>query len=45
VAYLYEKGFQRFEMGYASAIAYILFALILIATLVNMRVGRSKFEY
>lgn len=45
VAYLYEKGFQRFEMGYASAIAYILFAIILIATLINMKVIRAKFEY
>ncbi|MEA3560508.1 MAG: sugar ABC transporter permease, partial [Candidatus Omnitrophota bacterium] len=24
VSYLYERGFQRFEMGYASAIAYVL---------------------
>ncbi|MDD4953488.1 MAG: sugar ABC transporter permease [Candidatus Omnitrophica bacterium] len=45
VAYLYEKGFQRFEMGYASAIAYILFAIILAATFINMKVIRSKFEY
>lgn len=45
VAYLYERGFQRFEMGYASAIAYILFAIILIATLMNMKVIRAKFEY
>lgn len=45
VAYLYEKGFQRFEMGYASAIAYILFAIILVATFINMKVARSKFEY
>lgn len=45
VAYLYEKGFQRFEMGYASAIAYILFAIILSATLFNMKVIRAKFEY
>jgi multiple sugar transport system permease protein len=45
VAYLYEKGFQRFEMGYASAIAYILFAIILIATFINMKVVRRRFEY
>lgn len=45
VAYLYEKGFQRFEMGYASAIAYILFAIIFLVTLFNMKVVRSKFEY
>ena len=45
VAYLYDKGFQRFEMGYASALAYILFAIILIVTLINMKVVRSRFEY
>ena len=45
VAYLYDKGFQQFEMGYASAIAYILFAVILIATLINMKLVRAKFEY
>jgi multiple sugar transport system permease protein len=45
VAYLYDKGFQRFEMGYASAIAYVLFVIFLLATLLNMRVGKSKFEY
>jgi multiple sugar transport system permease protein len=45
VAYLYEKGFQRFEMGYASALAYILFAIILAVTFINMKVVRSRFEY
>jgi len=45
VAYLYERGFQRFEMGYASAIAYILFGIILLVTLFNMKVVREKFEY
>ena len=45
VAYLYEKGFQHFEMGYASALAYILLAIILITTLINMKVIRAKFEY
>ncbi|NQS99890.1 MAG: sugar ABC transporter permease, partial [Candidatus Omnitrophica bacterium] len=45
VAYLYERGFQRFQMGYASAIAYILFAIILAATALNLKFGRVKFEY
>ena len=45
VAYLYERGFQRFEMGYASAIAYILFAIIFLVTWFNPKVVRSKFEY
>lgn len=33
VLYLYQKGFQRFEQGYASAIAWVLFLLIFGATL------------
>lgn len=33
VLYLYQKGFQRFEQGYASAIAWVLFILIFGATL------------
>jgi ABC-type sugar transport system permease subunit len=45
VAYLYERGFQRFEMGYASAIAYILFAIILVVTFINVKLTRPKFEY
>jgi len=45
VAYLYEKGFERFDMGYASAIAYILFGIIFIITLFNLKVVRSRFEY
>ncbi len=45
VSYLYTKGFQRFEMGYASAIAYILFAVIFLATLFNLKVVRARFEY
>jgi len=45
VAYLYERGFERFDMGYASAIAYILFGIIFIITLFNLKVVRSRFEY
>jgi len=46
VAYLYEKGFQNFEMGYASAIAYILFGIIFVITLINLKVSRLRhFEY
>lgn len=45
VAYLYEKGFGRFEMGYASAIAYCLFGIIFMITLINLKVNRERFEY
>jgi multiple sugar transport system permease protein len=45
VSYLYEKGFTQWRMGYASAIAYILFGIVFLATLFNLKVIRSKFEY
>ncbi len=45
VSYLYEKGFQHFEMGYASAVAYILFGIVFLATLFNLKVIRARFEY
>ncbi|MBE9915579.1 sugar ABC transporter permease [Paenibacillus donghaensis] len=35
--YLYNKAFVSFEMGYASALSWILFAIILIFTLIVIR--------
>jgi multiple sugar transport system permease protein len=35
VHYLYQNGFQWFNMGYAAAIAYVLFAMLLILTIVQ----------
>lgn len=40
VFYLYRMGFMRFRMGQASAIAYILFAVILIFSLAQMKLLR-----
>ena len=37
VLYIYRQGFQFFNMGYASALAWILFALILLLTLLIVR--------
>lgn len=37
VLYLYRQAFQRFNMGYASALAWVLFALILVLTLLVVR--------
>ena len=42
VSYLYEQGFQYFRMGYASAIAYLIFGCVFGLTLVNIRTLRSK---
>lgn len=35
VHYLYENAFQYFRMGYASAMAYVLFFIVLVITLVQ----------
>ena len=37
VYYIYANGFQRFQMGYASAIAWVLFLIILAVTMVQWR--------
>ncbi|HYN87178.1 MAG TPA: sugar ABC transporter permease, partial [Ardenticatenaceae bacterium] len=43
--YLYEKAFKHFEMGYASAMAYVLFAMIFIFTMLQVRTMRRDVEY
>ena len=40
VLYLYRKAFQDFQMGYASAMAWILFLIILVLTLLVVRSGQ-----
>lgn len=42
VIYLYQKGFQRFEQGYASAIAWVLFILIFGVTLLQFQRRRAS---
>lgn len=44
VPYLYDMGFTRFELGYASAIAWALFLVILLISLVQLRIGRATQE-
>lgn len=40
VLYMYEEGFRWWRMGYAAAIAFVLFAVILVATLIQFRLQR-----
>jgi ABC-type sugar transport system permease subunit len=42
VMYLYQKGFVEFSMGYASAIAWVLFVIILAVSAVQLRVSRYR---
>ncbi|TVQ27803.1 MAG: sugar ABC transporter permease [Spirochaetaceae bacterium] len=37
VLYMYQQGFEFFRMGYASAIAWVLFALVFVTTLIQSR--------
>ncbi|MBI5667433.1 MAG: sugar ABC transporter permease [Chloroflexi bacterium] len=43
--YLYEKAFRHFDMGYASAMAYALFAMILVFTIIQLRIMRREIQY
>jgi multiple sugar transport system permease protein len=44
VLYLYRVGFQQLNMGYAAALAWVLFFIILVFTIITFRtVGRSVY--
>jgi multiple sugar transport system permease protein len=45
VYYLYQQGFDRFRMGYASAIAWLLFAMIMVFTLIQFRASERWVHY
>ncbi|CCJ33611.1 carbohydrate ABC transporter permease [Caloramator australicus] len=45
VLYLYKTGFRDFQMGYASAIAFILFAIIFILTLIQRKFFGEETEF
>jgi multiple sugar transport system permease protein len=45
VLYLYQKAFEQFQMGYASAMAWILFAIVLALTLLVLRSSKHWVYY
>jgi multiple sugar transport system permease protein len=45
VLYIYQNGFQFFHMGYASAIAWVLFGVIFLFTLFQMRLQGRWVQY
>ncbi|HKG91785.1 MAG TPA: sugar ABC transporter permease [Gemmatimonadaceae bacterium] len=42
VLLMYEEGFRWWRMGYAAALAFVLFIVILIATLVQLRLQKEE---
>jgi len=45
VLYIYDEGFQYMHMGYASALAWILFLVILFFTLLQLKSSRRWVVY
>ena len=42
VYYIYNKGFGALEMGYASALSFVLFLIILVFSLLNAKLNNRK---
>jgi multiple sugar transport system permease protein len=45
VLYIYRNAFQNFRMGYASLLAWVLFLIVLLMTLVQFRISRTWVYY
>jgi multiple sugar transport system permease protein len=45
MVYLFQNAFQFFRMGYASAMAWVLFLIILAITVVQLRLGKRYVYY
>jgi multiple sugar transport system permease protein len=45
VFYLFDQAFQQFNAGYAAALAYVLFMVILVITFIQFRVGNRFVHY
>ena len=42
--FMFEQGFKWWNLGFASAVAFVLFALILVLTLLQLRLARRLGE-
>ena len=45
VYFLYEQAFQHFKIGYAFAVAYILFVIMFCLTLIQWQIGKRAIHY
>lgn len=41
VYYIYNNGFKNLDMGYASSISLVLFAIILVMTIINSKINKA----
>ena len=42
VLLMYEEGFRWWRMGYAAAIAFVLFVIMLAGTMLQLRIQRER---
>ena len=42
VQYMYQEGFRWWNMGYSASIAFVLFFIILVITLIQFKVQKSR---
>lgn len=42
--YIYVTGFENLRLGYASSVAWVLFAMIFVLTLINWKYGNRRLE-
>lgn len=45
VYYLFDQAFQQFNAGYAAALAYVLFLIIVVITFIQFRIGNRFVHY
>ncbi len=43
--YMYQQAFEKFNIGYASAVTVLLFAIIMIVTLIQLKLTQREVEY
>jgi multiple sugar transport system permease protein len=43
--YIFTKAFEEFQIGYASAVSWVLFAIIFAITMVNWKIGSREVNY
>ncbi|WP_309717509.1 sugar ABC transporter permease [Armatimonas sp.] len=43
--YIYTKAFEEFQIGYASAISWVLFSIIFVITVINWKFGNKEVAY